>query len=61
MSTRAVYKNGVFKPPRNGKKPKSVRELGAFGMWKDRDDIGTGVEYLNRMRRYRREPRPDEK
>lgn len=40
----------------NGKKPKSVRELGFFGMWKDRDDIGTGVEYVNRIRKYRREP-----
>lgn len=38
-------------------KPKSVRELGFFGMWKDRDDIGTGVEYVNRIRKYRREPK----
>ena len=40
----------------NGKKPKSVRDLGVYGMWKDRDDIGTGTEYVNRIRKYRREP-----
>ena len=33
-----------------------LRELGFFGMWKDRDDIGTGLEYVNRIRKYRREP-----
>lgn len=40
----------------NGRRPKSVKELGAYGMWKDREDIGTGVEYVNRIRRRRREP-----
>jgi predicted DNA-binding antitoxin AbrB/MazE fold protein len=40
----------------NGKKPKSIRDFGFFGMWKDREDIGTGVEYVNRIRKYRREP-----
>jgi predicted DNA-binding antitoxin AbrB/MazE fold protein len=40
----------------NGKKPKSVFDLKFFGMWKNRDDIGTGVEYVNRIRKYRREP-----
>ena len=40
----------------NGGKPKSVKELGAYGMWKDREDIGTGVEYVNRMLKLRREP-----
>ena len=44
----------------NGQKPKSVKELGAYGMWEDRDDIGTGVEYVNRIRKHRREPQPDE-
>ena len=29
----------------NGRKPVFVRELGFFGMWKNRDDIGTGTEY----------------
>ena len=38
------------------KKPKSIRDLGFFGMWKDRDDIGTGVEYVSRIRKYRDEP-----
>ena len=37
-------------------KPKSVKDLAAFGMWKNRMDIGTGVEYVNRIRKYRREP-----
>lgn len=49
-----VYPLGEHKT--NGAKPKSVKELGAYGMWKDRTDIGTGVEYVNRIRRYRREP-----
>ena len=40
----------------NGKMPKSVRDLGFFGMWKDRDDIGSGVEYVRRIRKCRREP-----
>jgi predicted DNA-binding antitoxin AbrB/MazE fold protein len=40
----------------NGAKPKSVKELGAYGMWKDREDIGSGVEYVNRIRKMRREP-----
>lgn len=42
--------------PEQKKKPKSVMELSFFGMWKDRDDIGDGVEYVNRIRKYRREP-----
>jgi predicted DNA-binding antitoxin AbrB/MazE fold protein len=40
----------------NGAKPKSVKELGAYGMWKNRDDIGSGIEYVNRVRKLRREP-----
>ena len=36
----------------NGKKPKSVRPLGVYGMWKDRDDIGTGMEYVRSIRKY---------
>jgi len=40
----------------NGVRPKSVKELGAYGMWKDREDIGTGAEYVNRIRKLRREP-----
>ena len=39
-----------------GKKPKPIRDLEFFGMWKDREDIGTGVEYVSRIRKYRHEP-----
>ncbi len=35
------------------KKPKSVREFAAFGMWADRDDIPDGVTYEDRMRQPR--------
>ena len=38
------------------KKPKSIRDLGFFGMWKNREDIGTGLEYVSRIRKYRPEP-----
>ena len=40
----------------NGGKPKrkSVKDYAAFGMWADRDDIGTGVEYVDRIRQPRR-------
>lgn len=41
----------------SGKRKNSVRDLGAYGMWADRDDIGNGIEYVNRIRRLRREPR----
>ncbi len=39
----------------DGSKPKrkSVKDYAAYGMWKDRDDIGTGVEYVNRIRQPR--------
>jgi predicted DNA-binding antitoxin AbrB/MazE fold protein len=29
---------------------RSIRDLPFFGMWKDREDIGDGVEYVNRLR-----------
>jgi predicted DNA-binding antitoxin AbrB/MazE fold protein len=29
---------------------RSIRDLPFFGMWKDREDIGDGVEYVNRIR-----------
>jgi predicted DNA-binding antitoxin AbrB/MazE fold protein len=32
------------------RRPKSVREFAAFGMWADRDDIPDGVTYVNRLR-----------
>ena len=37
-----------------GKRKRSVADYEAVGMWKDRQDIGTGVEYENRMRKYRK-------
>ena len=40
-----------------GTRRKSVRELGAFGMWADRKDIGEGIEYVDRIRRLRHEPK----
>jgi len=33
--------------------PKSLRELAAFGMWANRDDIPDGVTYEDRIRRPR--------
>ena len=43
------------------RKPASVSSASrpAYGMWADRDDIGDGVEYVNRLRKYRREPQPE--
>jgi predicted DNA-binding antitoxin AbrB/MazE fold protein len=39
----------------SGKRKKSVAEYeAAAGMWKDREEIGTGVEYENCMRKYRK-------
>ena len=32
----------------------SVMDDPAFGMWKDRDDIGDGVAYVNRMHKNRK-------
>lgn len=29
---------------------RSIKDLPFFGMWKDREDIGDGVEYVNRLR-----------
>jgi predicted DNA-binding antitoxin AbrB/MazE fold protein len=31
-------------------KPRSIRDLPFFGMWKHRADIGDGVDYVNRLR-----------
>ena len=48
-----VYPRGEEKG--NGGKPKkSLREYEAIGMWKDRTDFKDGVDYENRMRRYRK-------
>jgi predicted DNA-binding antitoxin AbrB/MazE fold protein len=35
-----------------GKPKKSITDFAFFGMWKDRDDIGTGAEYVARIRQY---------
>ena len=29
---------------------RSIKDLPFFGMWKERSDIGDGVEYVNRLR-----------
>ena len=29
---------------------RSVAELPFFGMWKDREDIGDGIEYVDKLR-----------
>jgi predicted DNA-binding antitoxin AbrB/MazE fold protein len=35
------------------RRPESVREFAAFGMWADREDIPDGVTYEDRMRQPR--------
>ena len=45
-----VYLRGELGERGSRGKLASVTELGVFGMWKDRDDIGTGVDYVNRLR-----------
>ena len=40
----------VYVPGDRPQRPKSVRELAAFGLWADRDDIPDGVTYVNRLR-----------
>jgi len=32
-------------------KSRSVQDFAFYGMWKDRDDIGDSVEYIDRLRR----------
>ena len=36
-----------------GNRRRSVKDYEAFGMWKDREDIGDSVEYVNRLRQPR--------
>jgi predicted DNA-binding antitoxin AbrB/MazE fold protein len=31
-------------------KRRSIKDLPFYGMWKDRDDIGDGVDYVNTLR-----------
>ena len=40
----------VYLPAAGTAKPRSIRDLGFVGMWADRDDIGDGVSYVNRLR-----------
>ena len=37
-------------PVAGDQRPKSVRDLGAFGMWADRDDITDAVSYVDALR-----------
>lgn len=44
-----------------GKTRRSIRDLPFFGIWKDRADIGDGVDYVNALRdnpRGERDPKP---
>lgn len=52
-----VYLRSEQKPA--GQRP-SVRELPFFGMWKDREDIVDGVDYVNKLRENPRSPRDNE-
>jgi predicted DNA-binding antitoxin AbrB/MazE fold protein len=36
-------------PQPTGKR-RSIKDLPFYGMWKDRTDIGDGVEYVNKLR-----------
>jgi predicted DNA-binding antitoxin AbrB/MazE fold protein len=36
-------------------KRRSIKDLPFYGMWKDRADIGEGVDYVNRLRNNPRE------
>ena len=40
-------------PDERPRRPKSVREFAAFGMWADREDIPDGVTYEDRIRQPR--------
>ena len=31
----------------------SLKDSPAYGIWKDREDIGTGAEYVARIRKYK--------
>ena len=46
-----VYIRNERRP--NSKRP-SIRDLGFAGMWADRDDIGSGIEYENQIRDHAR-------
>ena len=46
--TVTIAKRKTATVAKTAKKPNAT-----FGMWADRDDIGTGVEYVNRIRQPR--------
>jgi predicted DNA-binding antitoxin AbrB/MazE fold protein len=48
-----VYPRGEQGENGGKRKRKSVKDYEAFGMWSARDDIGTGVEYVDRIRQPR--------
>ena len=37
----------------------ALKDTPFYGMWADRTDFADGVEYVNRIRKYRREPQPE--
>ena len=44
-----VYVPGGGPAPHTGHR--SLQDLPAYGMWKDRDDMADSVEYIDRLRR----------
>ena len=36
--------------PELARKRRSIKDLPFYGMWKDRSDIGAGVDYVNKLR-----------
>ena len=55
MTIPAKYENGVFRPLGDAEqqpigKRRSIKDLPFYGMWKDRTDIGDGVEYVDDLR-----------
>ena len=54
MVKEGIEADVYLREKRGGGKPKkSVRDYDVYGMWKDRTDIGDGIEYVNRIRRPR--------
>ena len=58
----AIVKEGVeadvylIEKGNSEKASKSVQDYAVYGMWKDRTDIGDGIEFVNRIRRPRWKP-----
>ena len=51
----------VYLPGEKEAHRRKLMESPAFGMWKDRTDFKDGVDYVNRIRKYRREPESERK